>query len=286
MKLWATGQAVGQARMEARLGWHEKCRLYPAVMLFMVTSSTWACTLPHAATAQGSSCAPVFNFVLRKAAEARQFDAVVALLSAMRAANVEVDSGVAALVRVARVVAARVDPAVAALPRAAGWRAAKMAGPNCVFDACQPTAHLSSCLLQVMNAQAEPASPLAPGASAFSPTAPPSPGLPAPLPPMSPLAGMQPALSLEPAIGGAPAVFASLPGFAASKADRSPVGTPSLPPPPPSPSTPSAFAAAMPLGSPSPAPAFSLADANTLLEAMKVSLRACWITRTLPAAFV
>ncbi|KAI7840212.1 hypothetical protein COHA_005994 [Chlorella ohadii] len=131
-----------------------------------------------AVVAQGSSCAPVFNFVLRKAAEARQFDAVVALLSAMRAANVEVDSGVAAL----------------------------------------------------------------------------------------------PALSLEPAIGGAPAVFASLPGFAASKADRSPVGTPSLPPPPPSPSTPSAFAAAMPLGSPSPAPAFSLADANTLLEAMKARL--------------
>lgn len=48
---------------------------------------------------QGASCTPVFNFVLRKAAEGRQFDAVVALLSAMRASGLEVDPGVAALVR-------------------------------------------------------------------------------------------------------------------------------------------------------------------------------------------
>ncbi len=82
---------------------------------------SWACPPPHLLThpppPQGSSCAPVFNFVLRKAAEARQFDAVVALLSAMRAANVEVDSGVAALVRAAGLVAVRV--VVAALVRAA-----------------------------------------------------------------------------------------------------------------------------------------------------------------------
>lgn len=47
---------------------------------------------------QGTSCAPVFNFVLRKAAEARQFDAVVALLSSMRTSGLEVDPSVASLV--------------------------------------------------------------------------------------------------------------------------------------------------------------------------------------------
>lgn len=119
-------------------------------------------------------------------------------------------------------------------------------------------------------AQAEPASPLAPGASPFVPSPSLSPSLPAPLPPPS---GMPPLLSMEPAMGGAQAMFACLPGFAASMADRSPAHNPSLPPPPPpSPPTPAAYAAAaaVPLGSPSSAPSFNLADANSLLDAMKV----------------
>lgn len=124
-----------------------------------------------------------------------------------------------------------------------------------------------------MTAQAEPASPLAPGASPFVPSPSLSPSLPAPLPPPSPLAGMPPPMSAEPAMGGAQAMFASLPGFAASMADRSPTHNPGLaPPPPPSPPTPAGYAAAaaVPLGSPSPAPSFNLADANSLLDAMKV----------------
>lgn len=60
-------------------------------------------TCPRPRPRQGASCAPVYNFVLRKAAEGRQFDAVVALLSAMRASGLEVDPGVAALVRGCRV---------------------------------------------------------------------------------------------------------------------------------------------------------------------------------------
>lgn len=53
-------------------------------------------TLPHL---QGASAAPLFNFLLRRAAEARAFDAVVAALTAMRGAGLEVDPAVAAQVR-------------------------------------------------------------------------------------------------------------------------------------------------------------------------------------------
>lgn len=257
-----------------------------------------ACFCTPPVSPQGASCAPVFNFVLRKAAEARQFDAVVALLSSMRSSGLEVDPSVASLVRrgwVGGRAGGRVVGWVGgwlggwvALPRlcqlaCVAWRAFRTAGvgmrthssplslvtPVPCSPACPP-------LPQVWNAQAEPARPLAPGPGTFTPAASPSPSLPAPLPPPSPMAGMPPplaALPAEPALSGPPALFASLPGFAASMGgDRSPALAPTLaPPPPPSPHTPAAYAtAASPVGSPSPAPAFSLADANALLDAMKV----------------
>lgn len=59
--------------------------------------ATCHATLPP--TLQGSTAAPLFNFVLHSAAGARQFGAVVQALTAMRAAGLEVDPGVAAQVR-------------------------------------------------------------------------------------------------------------------------------------------------------------------------------------------
>lgn len=129
-----------------------------------------------------------------------------------------------------------------------------------------------------MSTQVEPAGAASPAPGGFAPAAPPSPALqaplaPAPLPPALHLGGVQPGLGVEPIGAGALATFAALPGFAASLGERSPACTPSLPPPPPpSPPTPAAYPAAAAVGSPPPAPAFSLGDANALLEAMKVSL--------------
>lgn len=214
---------VAQVRASGARAW-----LACSLPVFLPSKQLETCPSLSPSNLQGASAAPLFNFLLHRAADAHAFDAVVGALTAMRGAGLEVAPAVAAQVRAVRAVL-------------------------CTALSCSPP----ECARCSVFFQRPSSPPLAPrqvmGAQALA-----GEGA-APLPPLprTPSAG-----SVGGGLGGG--AFASLPGFAAATASHGSASSASLEAlgratstPPPSPAS-------------APPRAFTLADANALLEGLKV----------------